>query len=79
MDIPDVHELQKRLDAIPRETRKVICCSCKKEHIAEVFKGDQFIRCPSCTARRLAEMNNEGDLPSPDGVVSSSNEAAASS
>lgn len=79
MDIQDIHELRKRLDAIPRETRKVICCTCKKEHIAEVVGGDRFVRCPACSARRLAEMNNEGDLPSEDGVISSSNEAEASS
>lgn len=78
MNIPDIHELQRRLDAIPRETVKVICCTCKKEHIAEVVKGDRFVRCPACSAKRMAEMNNEGDVPCPDGVVSSGNEAQAS-
>lgn len=79
MDISDVNELQKRLDAIPRETRNVTCCNCKKEYVAEVIKGDRFFRCPSCAAHRMAEENNEGDVPCPDGVTSSSNEAEASS
>ena len=75
----EIHELKKRLDAIPRETREVICCNCLKEYIAEIFQGDRVFRCPSCAAKRLAAMNNEGDLPAEDGVISSSNEAEASS
>lgn len=75
MDIPDVHELQRRLDAIPHEIAQVICPRCKKEHTAEILKGDRFTFCPSCRAARLAEMNNEGDVPSPDGSSPSSDPA----
>jgi len=71
MDIPDVNEVQRRLDAIPREIAQIVCMNCKKEYTAEIVKGDRFFRCPTCRAARLAEMNNEGDAPSPDGVISS--------
>lgn len=74
----EIDELQKRLDAIPRETREVICCNCLKEYIAEVFQGERVFRCHSCAAKRSAAMNNEGDLPSDGGGISSSNEAEAS-
>src|SRR5574337_1792907 len=57
-DPDEIHELQKRLDAIPRETREVICCNCLKEYVAEVFQGERVFRCPSCVAKRLAAMNN---------------------
>jgi len=75
----EIDELRKRLDAIPRETREVICCNCLKEYIAEVLQGARVFRCPSCAAKHLAAMNNEGDLPSNDGGFSSSNKAEARS
>lgn len=70
MDIHDIEEAQRRLDAIPREIIQVVCMNCRREYTAEIVKGDRFFRCQACSAARMAEMNNEGDLPSNDGTSS---------
>lgn len=75
MDIHDVEALQRRLDAIPREVVQVVCMNCGLKFTAEVIKGDRFFRCSTCSAARMASMNNEGDVTAPDGVRSSSSGA----
>lgn len=79
MDIHDLDEVQRRLDAIPREVVQVVCMNCRQEFTAEIIKGDRFFRCSACSAARVAAMNNEGDLPSDGGVISSSSGACQAS
>lgn len=66
----DLIELQRRLDALPLELVEVTCPRCQRKHITETLKGERYARCPACRDLYFAEMNNEGDLPSNDGLAS---------